>query len=156
MIRRLSIIALLIGSLALIGEWLGLDLPSIAWFFSLGKGFGWASSLLLIVAGLFGLIFLPAAVKWNPVTLQRFRRFRSIRRGWISLLILAGLVFVALLDQALVGKRALVVKHGESWYFPAFVKQRYAEKLSTAKANPKRTIASSKSAWPQANSMDLS
>ena len=128
MIRRLSIIALLIGSLALIGESLGLDLPSIAWFFSLGKGFGWASSLLLIVAGLFGLTFLPAAVKWNPVTLQRFRRFRSSRRGWISLLILAGLVFVALLDQALVGKRALVVKHGESWYFPAFVKQRYAEK----------------------------
>ena len=119
MIRRLSIIALLIGSLALIGESLGLDLPSIAWFFSLGKGFGWASSLLLIVAGLFGLTFLPAAVKWNPVTLQRFRRFRSIRRGWISLLILAGLVFVALLDQALVGKRALVVKHHPHVVAPA-------------------------------------
>ncbi len=128
MIRRLSIIALSIGTLAILGEWLGLDLPSIAWFFSLGGGFGWSSSVLLILAGLSGLLFLPATVNWNPVTLQRFQRFRSIRRGWWSLLILAALVVVALLDQSIVGRRALVVKQADQWYFPAFVKQRYAEK----------------------------
>jgi len=128
MIRRLSILSLLIGALAILGELLGLDLPSIAWFFAMGKGFGWISSVLLIVAGLAGLFVLPAQLNWTPVTVQRFRRFRSIRRGWWSLLILAGLVVLALLDQTLVGRRALVVKHESKWYFPAFVKQRFAEK----------------------------
>jgi microcin C transport system permease protein len=128
MIRRLSIISLLVGSLAILGELLGLDLPSIAWFFSLGRGFGWACSGSLILAGLVGLFFLPARVNWTPVTIQRFRRFRSIRRGWWSLLLLAALVLLALLDQTIVGRRALVVKHNDQWYFPAFVKQRYAEK----------------------------
>jgi microcin C transport system permease protein len=127
MIRRLAIASLLVGALSLLGEWLGLELPSIAWFFSIGKGFGYASSIVLVLAGIGALLLLPAEINWNPVTRQRFRRFRSIRRGWVSLLVLAALVLVALLDQALVGKRALVVKHGDSWYFPAFVKQRYAE-----------------------------
>lgn len=128
MIRRLAIACLLVGALAILGERLGLDLPSIAWFFAMGKGFGWVSSVLLILAGLLGLLFLPSRLNWTPVTLQRFRRFRSIRRGWWSLLILAGLVALALLDQTLVGRRALVVKYESHWYFPAFVKQRYAEK----------------------------
>ncbi len=46
MIRRLAIACLLIGALAILGERLGLDLPSIAWFFAMGKGFGWVSSVL--------------------------------------------------------------------------------------------------------------
>ncbi len=128
MIRRLAIASLLVGALSLLGEWLGLDLPSVSWFFSMGPGFGYASSILLVLAGIGALFLLPAKVNWNPVTRQRFRRFRSIRRGWVSLLVLAALVLVALLDQALVGKRALVVKHGDAWYFPAFVKQRYPAK----------------------------
>lgn len=128
MIRRLAIASLLVGALSLVGEWLGLDLPSISWFFGMGTAFGWISSSLLLLGGVAALLLLPAQVRWTPVTLQRFRRFRSIRRGWWSLLVLGGLVFLALLDQALVGKRALVVKQGDSWYFPAFMKQRYPEK----------------------------
>lgn len=128
MIRRLAIASLVVGSLSLLGEWLALDLPSISWFFEMGPAFGWISSLILLLGGIAALLFLPARVNWTPVTLQRLRRFRSIRRGWWSLLILGGLVGLALLDQALVGKRALVVKHGDTWYFPAFVKQRYPEK----------------------------
>jgi microcin C transport system permease protein len=128
MIRRLSIVSFVVGLLALLGEWFELELPSIAWFFSLGQTFGWVSSSLLIIGGLVGLLVLPAQVHWTPVTLQRFRRFRSIRRGWWSFLLLLVLVVLALLDQALVGRRALVVKHEGSWYFPAFVKQRYPEK----------------------------
>lgn len=128
MIRRLAIASLAVGALSLVGEWLGLELPSISWFFSMGPGFGYASSIVLVLGGLAALFLLPAEVSWNPVTRQRFRRFRSIRRGWVSLLVLGALVLVALLDQSLVGKRALVVKHGDAWFFPAFVKQRYAEK----------------------------
>lgn len=123
--RKLSIAAMLIGALSLLGQLAGLDLPSVAWFFSVGETFGWVSSILLISGGLAGLLFLPKDIRWTPVTLQRFRRFRSIRRGWWSFCILMALAAVALLDQALVGKRALVVSHEGSLYFPAFVKHRY-------------------------------
>lgn len=123
--RRLSIIAIIVGVLSIVGELAGLDLPSVAWFFKMGKTFGWVSSVLLIVGGIAGLIWLPAEVRWNPVTLQRFRRFRSIQRGWFSFLILLALIFLALLDQALVGKRALMVSYEGKTLYPAFVKQRY-------------------------------
>ena len=123
--RKLSIIAMLVGGLSILGQLAGLELPSVSWFFSVGNGFGWVSSILLVVGGLAGLLFLPKEIRWTPVTLQRFRRFRSIRRGWWSFCVLMGLVGLALLDQVLVGKRALVVSHESGWYFPAFVKQRY-------------------------------
>lgn len=123
--RRLSILAIAVGLLSIVGELAGLDLPSISWFFKMGAAFGRVSSLVLIAGGIVGLLRLPAEIRWNPVTLQRFRRFRSIKRGWVSFLILVALVLVALLDQALVGKRALIVRHNGNTYFPAFVKKRY-------------------------------
>jgi microcin C transport system permease protein len=123
--RKLAIAALLLGALAIVGELAGLDLPSVGWFFSMGPAFGWTASALLIAGGMAVLVFLPAEIRWTPVTLQRFRRFRSIRRGWWSFCLLLGLAGMALLDQALVGRRALVVRHEGRTYFPAFVKQRY-------------------------------
>jgi microcin C transport system permease protein len=125
MIRKLALAALLLGALAILGELAGLDLPSISWFFSLGPAFGWTASTLLIAGGIAALVCLPAEVRWTPVTLQRFRRFRSIRRGWWSFCLLIFLAGLALLDQALVGRRALIVRHEGRTYFPAFVKQRY-------------------------------
>jgi microcin C transport system permease protein len=124
--RKLSILAMLAGVLSITGQLAGLELPSVSWFFSVGSGFGWASSVLLVAGGLAGLLLLPKEIRWTPVTLQRFRRFRSIRRGWWSFCILLGLAGLALLDQVLVGKRALVVSHESGVYFPAFVKERYA------------------------------
>ena len=123
--RRLSILAILVGVLSIVGELAGLELPSVAWFFKMGKLFGWVSSLVLVAGGIAGLIWLPPDIRWNPVTLQRFRRFRSIKRGWISFLILLALIVVALLDQVLVGKRALMVHYEGKTFYPAFVKHRY-------------------------------
>ncbi len=128
MIRKCSIACIIIGTLSIIGELAGLDLPSIAWFFTLGTLWGWITSVALIVAGVVGLAFLPAQINWTPITLQRFKRFRSIRRGWISLLVILVLAALALLDQTLVGRRALVVKYEGQWFFPAFVKQHYPQK----------------------------
>ena len=71
---------------------------------------------------------MPKEIRWTPVTLQRFRRFCSIRRGWWSFCILMGLAGIALLDQVLVGKRALMVSHEGKLSFPAFVKHRYQAK----------------------------
>lgn len=123
--RKLALAALLLGALAIVGELAGLDLPSVSWFFSMGPAFGWTASALLLAGGAAALACLPAEIRWTPVTLQRFRRFRSIRRGWWSFCLLLGLAGLALLDQALVGRRALLVRHEGQTYFPAFVKQRY-------------------------------
>lgn len=126
--RKLSILAITVGALAILNELCGLDLPSLSWFFSMGDTFGWIVSALLIIGGICGLAFLTPAIRWNPVTLKRFQRFRSIGRGWWSFRILCVLVVLALLDQALVGKRALLVRYEGHTYFPAFVKKQYLGK----------------------------
>ncbi|MCE9520278.1 MAG: ABC transporter permease subunit [Verrucomicrobia bacterium] len=126
--RKLSITAIAFGALAMIGELGGLDLPSASWFFSMGTAPGWVMALLLLGGGIAGVILLPADVRWNPVTLKRFQRFRSIGRGWWSFRILMLLVVLALLDQALVGRRALLVRYEGQTYFPAFVKKPFLGK----------------------------
>jgi microcin C transport system permease protein len=126
--RKLSITAILLGALAILGQAANLTLPTVSWFFSSGAAFGWAASSLLIIGGVLGLIFLPPEIRWTPVTLQRFRRFRSIQRGWWSFRILLALVGVAMLDQVIVGKRALMVRCDGKTYFPAFVTKRYQAK----------------------------
>ncbi|MEK7950505.1 ABC transporter permease subunit [Luteolibacter soli] len=81
-----------------------------------------AAVLLSLVLLIFGGKF-----HWNPLTLRRFTRFRSIGRGWLSFRLLMLLLLVALLDQALVGKRALAVKYEGAWHFPAFETKLYSE-----------------------------
>ncbi len=123
--RKLSITAITLGALAILGELCGILIPTISWFFDNGRTFGWISSALLIIGGILGLLFLPREIRWTPVTLQRFRRFRSIGRGWWSFRILLALIALAMLDQALVGKRALLVRCDGKTYFPAFSQKRY-------------------------------
>jgi microcin C transport system permease protein len=55
------------------------------------------------------------------VTVQRLSRFRAIKRGYLSLLILMCLAGLAGLDQVVVGKRALAVYYAGQWRFPAFL-----------------------------------
>lgn len=123
--RKLFIAAITLGALAILGELCGILIPTVSWFFDNGRTFGWVSSVLLIVGGILGLRFLPREIRWTPVTLQRFRRFRSIGRGWWSFRILLALIALAMLDQALVGKRALLVRCDGKTYFPAFSQKRY-------------------------------
>lgn len=54
----------------------------------------------------------------NPLAAKRWKRFRSIRRGYISLLLLLALSGLALLDNLLVGKQALAVSYQGQWFFP--------------------------------------
>ena len=54
----------------------------------------------------------------DPITRRRLDRFRSMRRGWWSLLALAGLALAALLGPALVGNRPLILSHGGETRFP--------------------------------------
>ncbi|MEP2775501.1 MAG: ABC transporter permease subunit [Luteolibacter sp.] len=133
--RSIGIILLLLGSLAAYGEMRGIDFPTARWFFSTsrdvpllkwkGEGveflwFGWLSSVILVAAGIWLLVSSVRGGPPNPVTLRRMRRFKEIKRGYYSLVILMGLAGLAALDQVIVGKEALAVRYKGEWVFPAF------------------------------------
>ena len=56
----------------------------------------------------------------DPITLQRFERFRRNRMGWWSLLTLVTLTLLALLGPLLVGNRPLILKIDGVTRFPVF------------------------------------
>ncbi len=56
----------------------------------------------------------------NPDTLKKLRRFREIKRGYYSFLILLFLVFLFLIGEMLVNNRALIVKYEGQLYFPTY------------------------------------
>ncbi|KAB2642809.1 MAG: ABC transporter permease subunit [Verrucomicrobia bacterium] len=125
-----------LGALAATGEMRGLALPTARWFFEISRDvpwlnvhlanerifpwFGWLSTALLIACGLLLVLCSWLGGPRNPVTEQRIRRFRAIKRGYFSLVILLFLGGLAALDQVVVGKRALAVKYEGEWSFPAF------------------------------------
>ncbi|MFD0892231.1 ABC transporter permease subunit [Luteolibacter ambystomatis] len=139
--RKLGLLLLITAIGAAVGYEAGLALPSLRWFFSFAaepvtwfgearpikNWIGHAICLGLALAGLLMIVF-GGGFQWNPLTLRKFSRFRSIGRGWLSFRILVILLFVALLDQVLVGKRALAVKHDGHWVFPAFVQKIFTER----------------------------
>lgn len=59
-------------------------------------------------------------MRLNPETLRKLRRFRAIRRGYVSFLILTGLVAASLAGELLVGSRAIVVSYQGEWHFPTY------------------------------------
>jgi microcin C transport system permease protein len=56
----------------------------------------------------------------NPQTKRRLARFRAIRRGYVSFLILAALVILSVVGECLVNSRALLVKYHGHYYFPTY------------------------------------
>ena len=109
---------LLTGFAALAAAFRALDLwvPVFKLPFLAGGPGGWLLVLLAAAAGL----RLMRRREWHlsPLTLKQIRRFRSLRRGYVSFLILLGLGGLAALDNLVVGKRALVVRHEGRWHFP--------------------------------------
>lgn len=57
---------------------------------------------------------------FNPQTLKKLRRFREIRRGYYSFVILAVLLVVLALGELLVNSRALIVNYEGEWFFPTY------------------------------------
>ena len=51
---------------------------------------------------------------------RRWRKFRTIKRGWYSFLLLVGAYTLSFFLPLLVNDRALMVKYQEAYYFPAF------------------------------------
>jgi microcin C transport system permease protein len=58
----------------------------------------------------------------DPLTARKLRRFRSIKRGYYSFLILVGLMFLTFygVGELLVNSRALVVHYDGKFYFPTY------------------------------------
>jgi microcin C transport system permease protein len=126
---------LILGVLAALGELRGIDFPTARWFFEASREvfglkwkisggdflwFGWLSSLILVVGGAALVAVSFTGGLPNPVALRRIRRFKDIKRGYYSLIILLGLAALAVLDQVVVGKEALAVCYNGKWVFPAF------------------------------------
>ena len=133
--RWIGIFCTLLGGLAAAGEWTQIAFPTARWFFSTSKDvpflhvktggmvfpwFGWLTAALLVLAGLVMIVRSFTGGPPNPITVRRLARFRGIKRGYYSLMILIGLGGLAALDQAVVGKRALAVQYKGEWTFPAF------------------------------------
>lgn len=134
--RTIGFALLMLGSLATLGEIRGIDFPTARWFFETSREvtllnwkptegppilwFGWLSAGILMFGGALLLIRSFTNGPPNPVTLRRIRRFKEIKRGYYSLMILMSLAGLAALDQIIVGKEALAVKYEDKWTFPAF------------------------------------
>lgn len=56
----------------------------------------------------------------NPETRKKLRRFREIKRGYYSLLIMAAMVFLFAIGELLINNRALVVSYEGELYFPTY------------------------------------
>jgi len=57
---------------------------------------------------------------FNPQTLKKLRRFRQIKRGYYSFLVLSGLLLLLAAGELLVNSRALVVSYQGELYFPTY------------------------------------
>lgn len=56
----------------------------------------------------------------TPIATRRWQRFRSIRRGYYSAIILTVLVLLSCIAELLVNNRALIVHYHGHYYFPTY------------------------------------
>jgi microcin C transport system permease protein len=62
-------------------------------------------------------------IELNPLTVKKLRRFRSIKRGYWSFIILVSLYLLSLAGEMLVNKRALIVSYNSELFFPTYGQQ---------------------------------
>ena len=82
---------------------------------------GWSPPFFCL--GIFSEIAFARGFSFTPITLRRIERFKSIKRGYYSLIVILVLAAVASLDHILVGNEALVVQRDGEWHWPAFSRQ---------------------------------
>ena len=133
---RLFLFGALMGAL---GELCSIEFPTVRFPFSLSREigflhadleggttfpwFGWLAILVSLGIGILIELIFAKGFRFTPITLRRIERFKSIKRGYYSLLVIFVLAAVASLDHLLVGNEALAVKHNGEWSFPAFTRE---------------------------------
>jgi microcin C transport system permease protein len=56
----------------------------------------------------------------NPLTIKQIRRFKAIKRGYISSIVFCLLILLSIFAELLVNNRALLVKYDGKFYFPTY------------------------------------
>ncbi len=56
----------------------------------------------------------------NPVTLKKIKRFRSIKRGFWSFIILSIMIFISFFAECFINSKALLVYYNGNLYFPTY------------------------------------
>ena len=56
----------------------------------------------------------------SPITLKRIRKFRKIKRSWVSLWIFVALIFVSVFAELIANNRPLVIQYQGAYFFPIF------------------------------------
>jgi microcin C transport system permease protein len=59
-------------------------------------------------------------VRLNPLTARKLRRFRALKRGYYSFLLLVTLTLLSLGAELLVNDKAVAVRHEGEWHFPTY------------------------------------
>lgn len=59
-------------------------------------------------------------IKLNPQTLKKLKRFREIKRGYYSFLIVMAIIVVSLFGELLVNNRALIVSYEGELFYPTY------------------------------------
>ena len=70
---------------------------------------------------------------------RRWRKFRTMKRGWYSFLLLIGLYVISIFNPLLINNRALMVRYKGETYFPA-VAEWFADRQYPAKTFGQRII----------------
>ena len=120
--RTTGISILIYAALSALCQGLALAVPVLKVPFLGGASVGWIILASLALSG--GFLLWRGHRQWQfgPLTLKQLARFKAIRRGEFSVLLLIGLVAVASLDGFIVGKRALIVHYEGRYYFPFVTK----------------------------------
>lgn len=61
-----------------------------------------------------------ALIKFSPLTVKTLKRFKSIRRGYWSAIIIVSLILLSLVAEVFVNSRALMVSYEGEWHFPTY------------------------------------
>jgi microcin C transport system permease protein len=61
-----------------------------------------------------------ALLRFNPITIKRWQRFRAIRRGYWSAIILGALILASCFAELLINNRAVLVHYEGQLYFPTY------------------------------------
>ena len=59
-------------------------------------------------------------MKFNPLTIKKLRRFKSIKRGYYSFILIFVIILASFFAEVLVNKRAIMVHYNGSYYFPTY------------------------------------
>ena len=88
MLRKISLSLIVLSIAGIVSHAMGGAIPTLRWFFEVNSTFGYISMVLALVGGIALLVSGKRDIEWKPMTVRKFQRFKSMRRGYVSFLIL--------------------------------------------------------------------